>query len=129
MTGYSRWDIVLVRFPFSDLTTAKRRPGLVVSPDAYNAAGPDLVIELITSRLGVPPRPGDHRIRFWRESGLQKPSLLRMKLATIHREIVIKKIGRLFEAKHRDVLAALKEFFQHSWPLYFDRSWFRRILP
>jgi len=40
---------------------------------------------------------GDYRIRFWQESGLPKASLLRMKFATIDREIIVKRIGRLFE--------------------------------
>jgi len=112
--GYRKWDIVLVPFPFSDLSTTKRRPGLVVSPDAYDSSGPDLVIAFMTSRLGLPPRPGDHRIRFWKESGLPKPSLLRMKLATIQQEIVVKKIGRLFQGERSDVQGVLRDFFLSS---------------
>ena len=50
-TSYSFGDIVLVSFPFTDLTATKKRPALVVSPDSFNAAGRDLVLLAITSQL------------------------------------------------------------------------------
>jgi mRNA interferase MazF len=114
MTAYRKWDILLVPFPFADLTTAKKRPALVVSPDAYNRSGPDLVIAFITSRTDVPPRPGDHRIQFWKESGLPKASLLRMKFATIDRDIVVKRIGHLHPPEQGGVRAVLSKFFAES---------------
>ena len=107
----NKWDIVLVPFPFTDLTTAKRRPALVVSPDDYNASARDLVIALVTSRTGLAPRPGDHWIRSWQESGLPKPSVLRMKFATVDAGIVLRKIGVLAEAERGDVRELLRGFF------------------
>ena len=38
-TSYRQGDIVLVSFPFTDLTSSKRRPALIISPDSFNAAG------------------------------------------------------------------------------------------
>ncbi len=111
MTPCSRWDIVLVPFPFTDLTACKKRPALVVSPDNYNS-GPDVVIAFITSQLTTPPRPGDHLITDWQASGLPKPSQLRMKLATISRRIVIKKLGRLTPAEKSRVQAVTRRFFE-----------------
>jgi mRNA interferase MazF len=111
MTAYRKWDIILVPFPFTDLTAAKRRPALVVSPDSYNKSGQDVVIVFLTSRTDISPRPGDYRIRFWKESGLPKASLLRMRFATIDREIIVKRIGRLFGEERSSVRDVLKEFF------------------
>jgi mRNA interferase MazF len=62
MTACRRWDILLVPFPFTDLSTTKKRPALVVSRDAYNA-GPDVVIAFITSQIDGPPRYGDHLLK------------------------------------------------------------------
>jgi mRNA interferase MazF len=111
MTTYRKWDIVLVRFPFTDLTTAKKRPVLVVSPNAYNQLGQDLVVAFITSRTDITARYGDHPIQSWKQSGLPKPSLLRMKFATIDGAIIEKKIGRLVAAERKPVLDILKRFF------------------
>ena len=49
-TLYRRGDIVLVSFPFTDLSTSKRRPALVVSPDSFNQAMQDVVLAAITSQ-------------------------------------------------------------------------------
>lgn len=42
-------DIVLVPVPFTDLSSRKRRPVIVVSADAYNAGGPDMLVVAMTS--------------------------------------------------------------------------------
>jgi len=52
-TMYKQGDILLVPFPFSDLTAVKRRPVLVVSNDDYNLNGDDIVICGITSNPKV----------------------------------------------------------------------------
>lgn len=111
MTAYRKWDIVLVPFPFTDLTAVKRRPALIISPDNYNTSGPDVVIVFITSRMDLPPRPGDNRIRFWKESGLPKPSMIRMKFTTIDQAIIVKRLGSLCKEDQRAVRAAFRKFF------------------
>jgi mRNA interferase MazF len=111
MILYKKWDIVLVPFPFTDLTVTKKRPALVISPDNYNQEAHDLVIAFITSRTATSPRRGDHRISFWREAGLPMPSLLRMKIATVACGIVSKKIGALHELERDLVRNVLSDFF------------------
>jgi hypothetical protein len=49
-TNYKRGDIVLVSFPFTDLSSSKRRPALVVSPDEFNGIGQEVVLVAITSQ-------------------------------------------------------------------------------
>jgi hypothetical protein len=53
-TRYRRGDIVLVSFPFTDLSSSKRRPALVISPDRFNDRLQDLVLVALTSRLTDP---------------------------------------------------------------------------
>jgi hypothetical protein len=54
-TRYKRGDVVLVPFPFTDLSSSKRRPALVISPDAFNDQMEDVVVAAIrnASKPGV----------------------------------------------------------------------------
>jgi len=105
---YKQWDIILVPFPFTDLSAFKRRPALVVSPNEYNQ-GVDMVIAFITSKMDVMTSPGDCPIRDWEKANLPKPSLIRRKFATIDQTIVVKKLGRLAD---RDI-ACFREMLSY----------------
>ena len=49
-TTYRQGDIVLVSFPFTDLTATKKRPALVISPNSINQQNQDLILAAITSQ-------------------------------------------------------------------------------
>lgn len=104
--NYKKWDIVLVPFPFTDLSSVKKRPSLVISPDIYNE-NDDIIIAFVTSNIPEQLKPGDYRIKHWKESGLLANSLVRIKLATIKKSIVYKKLGSLH---HQDCAEFLKVF-------------------
>jgi mRNA interferase MazF len=95
MTNCDRGDVVLVPFPFTDLSDVKRRPALVVSTAEYNRATGDVVIAQITSRVGSPTRPGDHQVEKWREAGLLRPSLVRARLTTLENGLLIRILGKM----------------------------------
>jgi mRNA interferase MazF len=44
-------DVILINFPFSDLSGAKVRPALVLSNDKYNLASLDAVVLALTSNV------------------------------------------------------------------------------
>ena len=90
---FRRGAVILAPFPFTEKRVSKKRPAVVVSGDAYNAAGPDIIVAVITSRTNSPSRPGDHRVRNWRSAGLLKPSLVRARLSTLHGSVVIRQLG------------------------------------
>ena len=46
---YGQGAVVLVSFPFTEFTSSKRRPALVLSLDSFNAAGEDLVLAAVTT--------------------------------------------------------------------------------
>ena len=91
-------EVVLVPFPFTDQTAAKRRPAAVVSAQAYNARHPDIVLMPITSQLRADARPDDAVIEQWQAAGLLKPSAIKPVIATVEQSLVIRSLGRLAEA-------------------------------
>jgi len=44
MTSFEFGDIILVPFPFTDQSTTKKRPAVVISSEIYNTERPDLII-------------------------------------------------------------------------------------
>jgi len=75
MTTCDPGDIILVHFPFTDLTSTQKRPALIVSPAAYAARHGDVVVLALTSQnqndpalalaqwraAGLPNQPGSRR--------------------------------------------------------------------
>jgi mRNA interferase MazF len=109
-TRYRRGDIVLVSFPFTDLTSSKRRPALVISPNGFNDHGEDLVLVAITSQepddRAVAIGPGDCV-----EGTLPKPSYVKVtKVFTMHSTLVLKRICVLRQEKLAEVLHELRGF-------------------
>jgi len=47
-------EVVLVPFPFTDQSGAKKRPAVIVSSNHYNASRRDLIIMAITSQVRQP---------------------------------------------------------------------------
>jgi len=95
---FKRGDVVLVPFPFTEKRVSQKRPAVVVSGDGYNAAFPDIIVALVTSRTKIPPRIGDHHVQSWQSAGLVKPSLVRARLSTLHTSIVIRQLGKMSAA-------------------------------
>ena len=102
-TGCEFGDVVLVPFPFTDQTTTKKRPAVVVSSDAYHRDRPDVILMAITSQVRPAAGVGEITVQRWKEAGLLKPSVLKPLLATVERGLLIRKLGRLDEPD-RDAL-------------------------
>jgi len=63
-------DILLIPIPFTDLSSQKRRPVIVISNDAYNQKGEDIVVVAMTSN----PTPVDYSFTI-ASSNLEKGTL------------------------------------------------------
>lgn len=109
MTTYKFGDIILVPFPFTDQTTVKKRPAVVVSSEEYNNGRPDLIIMAVTSRLHQVDRLGEKLVTDWQGAGLLKPSVFKPILATIESSLVLKQLGRLQDEDRHALKSILKE--------------------
>jgi mRNA interferase MazF len=108
-TGCEFGDVVLVPFPFTDQTTTKKRPAVVVSSDAYHRERTDVILMAVTSQVRPAAGFGELAVQHWREAGLLKPSVLKPLLATVERELVIRRLGRLEEPDRDTLRGALKK--------------------
>ena len=97
-TSYSFGDIVLVPFPFTDQTGAKKRPAVVVSSVAYNQARHDLVIMAVASQLTPSRAFGEMIVKDWQAARLIKPSAIKPVITTIEQSLVIRRLGQLKDA-------------------------------
>ncbi len=95
MTNYNRGDIVLVPFPFSNQTTTKKRPSVIISSDVYNKTNADIIIMAITGKIDKVLSIGEYLIEDWQTAGLLKPSAIKPAISTIEQTLVLKRLSRL----------------------------------
>jgi mRNA interferase MazF len=110
MTAYSRADVVLVGFVFSDESGKKLRPAVIISSPAYHRARQEVVVAAITSNVRR-RLFADHLIADWKGAGLLFPSLVTGVLRTIKRTMIERKLGSMpkpdLEAIDRELRRAL----------------------
>lgn len=102
---HSFGDVVLVPFPFTDQSGAKKRPAVIVSGSAYNAGRRDLVIMAITSQVRQPLRFAEALVNDWQAAGLIKPSVLKPVFTTIEQGLVVRTMGKLSGSDLRETVA------------------------
>ncbi|MEX0857888.1 MAG: type II toxin-antitoxin system PemK/MazF family toxin [Balneolaceae bacterium] len=83
-------QIVLLKFPFTDGKSFKKRPALVLG----DFEDGDILVCRITSQINNSVH--DIHIESWKDFGLKLPSIIRVhKLATLEKNIVEKAIGEI----------------------------------
>jgi mRNA interferase MazF len=81
-------EVVLLPIPFTDLTSRKVRPAVVVGHSSFIG---DLFVVPISSQLQNVDLP----LMDWRVAGLNVPCGLKSQLATVENRLVIKSVGTL----------------------------------
>ena len=107
---YERGDVVLIRFPFTDLKGSKQRPALVISTAEYNRRGQDVVVAAVSSARVEDPQPFDHAVKDWKAAGLLHPSVVRAgKIVTLHRSTIRRRLGSIGDTDLRAVGAKIEQ--------------------
>jgi mRNA interferase MazF len=99
--------VVLLPFPFSDQSSVKIRPAVIVSS---HYPSDDLLVVAVTS-VGGELRPGEFPIQFWREAGLIHPSFAKRAVASVSGVLVRKPLGQLHETDLVRLNAAIRLWF------------------
>lgn len=107
MTGYSRGDVILVSFVFTDETGVRQRPAVIISSDAYHRGREEAIIAAITSRTDR-VLVGDHLISHWREAGLLFPSVATGIIRTIKQDMIARKLGAMPRADMQAIDSKLR---------------------
>lgn len=101
-------DVVVVPFPFTDRSTTKRRPALVLSnAHTFNRPVAHSVLAMITSTQHS-RWPLDVEITDLDAAGLPASSVVRMKLFTLDNQLVLRKAGALAEEDRQEVSGAIR---------------------
>ncbi|MDD2631119.1 MAG: type II toxin-antitoxin system PemK/MazF family toxin [Bacteroidales bacterium] len=92
MERFVKGDVAVVPFPFSDLSSSKKRPAIVLA----NLKGEDVILCQITSQFvkhnyAVPLDSSDFRYGTLHKSGNVRPN----RIFTAEKSIIIRKIGTI----------------------------------
>jgi len=97
----NKGDIVLVSFPFTDLTGTKVRPAVVISGDPINNKRDDIIVAFISSVVPLQiEEDTDFLIRSedpdFETTGLKRDSIFKMaKIVTLSKGLIKRKIGKI----------------------------------
>lgn len=103
----AKGDIVLITFPFTDLSGSKLRPSVVLAD-----ASLDLTVCFITTQIKW-QEPTDLLLSPSPANGLKKPSIVRTnKIATLDKTLIKGLMGRLTHSELIDLNRKLKTLLQ-----------------
>lgn len=104
MVSPSAGSIVLVRFPFSDLSSSKLRPAVVLA----SAGGGDWILCQVTSRPYADSSAIQISDTHFSSGGLRKTSFVRPgKLFTANASLMVEEVGTLTSDAQRRVVQAV----------------------
>ena len=108
-------DIVLIPVPFTDLSSVKRRPVIVISNSAYNRKSADMIVVAMTSN----PAAVDHSFAITSshlsKGTLNRPGTVRVdKVYTLSQSIAVKTFGRLNETVLDSIRRGLQDIVAAS---------------
>src|SRR6185369_12703795 len=106
MSNYSRGEVVLVRYPFSNLSGSKIRPAVIVNTPHISK---DVFILPLTSKI-TPLLPGEFVLQDWRQAGLNVETAVKRGLYTVHQNLIAQRVGKLSDADLNALDGALRQW-------------------
>mgnify|MGYP001575730716 CR=1 FL=1 len=110
MTDYETGEVILIPFPFTDLSTVKQRPAIILSSSRFNRERNDVIIAAITSHMVEAGSWDEYRLtpKEQRAAGLPKPSTVKLgKIVTLDRTLIKRRLGHLSLISMRRIFRVL----------------------
>lgn len=107
MARYSQGDIVLLPYPYTDLSDTKQRPVVIISKDSINKQ--NFIVAKITSvirndQFSFPIEPTDIDTQLRRSSEVRTNEIF-----TVHKSLIIKTLASFKKAALRQLTDKIKE--------------------
>ena len=104
MGGFVKGEVVVLPFPFSDLSASKRRPALVVA----SLPGDDLILSMITSKAVRDSHAISLNAENFAVGGLPRQSSIRPnRLFTADSHIILRSVGKITDDKLQEVVDSI----------------------
>jgi mRNA interferase MazF len=104
MPSYSKNDIILVRYPFSDLSGAKIRPAVVISAKHVSQ---DLFVTPLTSKIAS-LLEGEFILSERSMVGLNVVTAIKRGVYTVYGRLVVKQLGKLDDGDAAQLAKSLR---------------------
>jgi mRNA-degrading endonuclease toxin of MazEF toxin-antitoxin module len=105
---------IVTPFPFTDLSTSKRRPAIIISKD--NEQNADVIVAYISSKITGQILETDYLLKTsnqdFNNTGLLKDSIIKLnKLVTIDKNLFTGELGFVSKEIFDEILIKLKKVF------------------
>jgi mRNA interferase MazF len=110
MPNYSKHEIILVQYPFSDLSNSKIRPAVIVNAPHQSQ---DVLIVPLTSRTSS-LLSGEFILTDWSNEGLKVKTAVKRGIFTIQSNLILRSVGKLSEADAQQLTTSLKHWLGFS---------------
>ena len=106
MITYKLGEIVLIKFPFTDNLTFKKRPALIIK----DTDDGDVIVCRITSKLYNTLY--DIELKDWEQNGLKLPSVIRThKIASLEKTMINAKLGEVSAATKAEIIKLIQKLY------------------
>ena len=114
----TRGSVVLVRYPFTDLTGVKVRPAVIPTPDKQISKLDDVLCIFISSSMPTESLETDFVLEcshpYFAKTGLKYRSVFRThKLALLHKSLVLRVLGEM----EKDLMSEVDQRLKIAWGL------------
>ena len=107
--AYSRGDVVLVPYPYTDLSDTKTRPAPIISSNAYHSQQPDVILSALTTNILAATDTLDYVLQDWTAAKLRFPTAFKPVIVTLDPALIVHHIGNISARDLAEIESRLRE--------------------